>query len=100
MTRLRERNADLEARNTAHATRIEQLESNLTAARSRATAAEAALRDAQRRIRALEAERLAQADIIRRRNDDLTLLRSVLRELVAAAQPVPDTGTPGVEVTR
>lgn len=80
MTRLRDRNEDLEARAVRHAARIEDLEDQLAATR--------------RRIRVLETEHAVQAGIIRRRNAQL---------VQAAEQMTPrllDTGTPGVEVSR
>jgi chromosome segregation ATPase len=108
VTRLRDRNEDLEARARQHAARLEQLDDDLTAAR--------------RRIRTLETEREAQAAIIRRRNTQITELTEhaaaaglALGRLLMAyralarvrdtLRPAPgpiDTGTPGVyaEVSR
>jgi chromosome segregation ATPase len=95
VTRLRDRNEELEARALRHAARLEQLDDDLTAAR--------------RRIRTLEAERDAQAAIIRRRNAQIALLSETLRRQALAylalsrvrdtLRPAPspiDTGTPGV----
>lgn len=96
MTRLRNRNEDLEARARQHAARIEELDDQATALR--------------RRIRQLEAEHRAQAAIIRRKNAQIALLGEALRRLLLAycalgrvrdlSRParVLDTGTPGVEV--
>jgi predicted nucleic acid-binding Zn-ribbon protein len=95
VTRLRDRNEELEARAVRHAARLEQLDDDLTAAR--------------RRIRTLEAEHEVQAGIIRRRNAQIVLLGETLRRQVLAylalsrvrdvLRPAPgpiDTGTPGV----
>jgi hypothetical protein len=99
VTRLRDRNADLEDRARRHTARIEELEDT-----------EAMLR---RRIRVLEVELRAQAAIIRRRNGQVAVLGEGVRRLLLAycalarirpayAPPprVVDTGTPGVEVSR
>jgi hypothetical protein len=99
VTRLRERNADLEDRARRHTARIEELED-----------AEAMLR---RRIRVLEVELRAQAAIIRRRNGQVAVLGEGVRRLLLAycalarirpeyapAPRVVDTGTPGVKVSR
>lgn len=94
MTKLRERNSELEDRAVRHAARIEELEDT-----------EARLR---RRIRVLETEAAARADIIRRRNAQITELSqqaaaaglALGRLLLAQRAPGPlDTGTPGVEVS-
>lgn len=97
MTRLRDRNEELEARASVHAARIEDLEDRLAAA--------------QRRVRRLENEHDAQAAIIRRRNAQIALLGETLRRLLLSycalgrvrdtLRPARtwDTGTPGVEVT-
>lgn len=101
MTRLRDRNAELEDRAVRHAARIEDLEDQLAAA--------------QRRVLQLEAEHEIQADIIRRRNAQLLLATELVRrqmlsylalsrvrDVMRPARGPLDTGTPGVwaEVSR
>lgn len=98
MTRLRDRNEELEARARRHAARIEQLDDELTVAR--------------RRVRTLETEHEVQGAIIRRKNAQLATLGVLLRWLLQSygalarvrdtSRPARclDTGTPGVEVTR
>lgn len=95
MTRLRDRNAELEDRAAVHAARIENLEDQLAAAR--------------RRVLHLEAEHEIQAGIIRRRNTQLVLAGELVRrqmlsylalsrvrDVMRPARGPIDTGTPGV----